>query len=326
MLRGGDVLDTALEHENVPVPDWRGIVRMQEKLAADIRVLVMPGGQDPDDAIRNQPELWTELVAGARPFLDFQFDAVASKHDLDVPRERSAVSAELLPLVAAIPDRVLQSHYLQRLARLAQVDESTLRLDMRRPARPRTAPAAAAEAATPRRQQTPRDRPEEFCLALLFRYPVARAEGVAISPDLFSHSENRALFETWVGWADTGEPFETSLTPDLRPQYERIINLGLPAYDDDTVTKALHSAVWGIEQQRLRLAKRASAAVFADMPVDDAASVAARAQAAWQAGGVAAVDDAEEADPAAAFLGDMEAGLKVHQRLLKQHNAERPAR
>ncbi len=55
MLRGGDVLDTALPHENVPVPDWRGIVRMQEKLAADIRVLVMPGGQDPDDVIRNQP-------------------------------------------------------------------------------------------------------------------------------------------------------------------------------------------------------------------------------------------------------------------------------
>ncbi|TAK57293.1 MAG: DNA primase, partial [Dehalococcoidia bacterium] len=177
MLRGGDVLDTALEHENVPVPDWRGIVRMQEKLAADIRVLVMPGGQDPDDVIRNQPELWVELVNGARPFLDFQFDAVASKHDLDVPRERSAVSSELLPLVAAIPDRVLQSHYLQRLARLAQVDESTLRLEVRQPARARTGPAVAAEASAPRRQQTPRDRPEEFCLALLFRYPVARAGG-----------------------------------------------------------------------------------------------------------------------------------------------------
>jgi len=150
---------------------------------------------------------------------------------------------------------------------------------------------------------------------------------MALEPDLFGRSENRALFETWVGWADAGEPFETSLTPDLRPQYERIITLGLPAYDDDTVIKALHSAVWGIEQQRLRLAKRASAAVFADMPVADAASVAERAQAAWQTGAAEVLNDAEEeADPAAAFLGDMEAGLKVHQRLLKQHNAERPAR
>ena len=327
MLRGHDVLDNVLPHEMVAVTNWRGIVRMQETLAADIRVLVMPPGRDPDEVIRVSPEFWVELVEGAVPFLDFQFDAVAAKHDLAAPRERSAASAELLPMVAAIPDRVLQSHYLQRLARLVQVDEATLRLEMRQRPRPRAVAPASEEGAPERRQQTPRERPEEFCLALLFRYPVARADGMAIEPDLFGRSENRALFETWVGWADTGEPFETSLTPDLRPQYERIINLALPAYDDDTVVKALHSAVWGIEQQRLRLAKRASAAVFADMPVADAASVAERAQAAWQTGAADVVHDADdEADPAAAFLGDMEAGLRVHQRLLKQHNAERPAR
>lgn len=325
MLRGADVLDATFDHERVPVPDWRGIVRMQEKLAADIRVLVLPAGQDPDEVIRERPDLWVDLVNGARPFLDFQFDAVGAKHDLTEPRERSAVSAELLPLVAAIPDRVLQSHYVTRLARLVQVHESALRLEMRRPARPRTLPVSDGDALPPPRQQAPRDRPEEFCLALLFRYPVARAEGIALSPDLFSYSENRALFETWVGWADTGEPFETSLTPDLRPQYERIINLGLPAYDDDTVMRALHSAVWGIEQQRLRLAMRASAAVVADMPVTDAAAVAERARAAWHAGGVDAIEDvADEADPAAAFLGDMEAGLKVHQRLLKQRKPSAP--
>jgi hypothetical protein len=210
---------------------------------------------------------------------------------------------------------------------MVQVDEATLRLEMRQPVRPRMPAPHEAQDAPLRRQQTPRDRREEFCLALLFRYPVARAAGVALEPGLFSHSENRALFETWVGWADTGEHFETSLTPDLRPQFERVINLSLPAYDDDTVVRALHSAVWGIEQQRLRLAKRASAAVLADIAVEDAASVAERARAAWQTGGADIEHNAEdEADPATAFVGDMEAGLKVHQRLLKQHNAERPAR
>jgi hypothetical protein len=213
---------------------------------------------------------------------------------------------------------------------MVQVDETTLRLDMRQPVRPRGAAPVQPEdeaGAPVRRQPAPRDRREEFCLALLFRYPVARAEGVVLESDLFSHSENRALFETWVGWADTGEPFETSLTPDLRPQYERVINLSLPAYDDDTVVKALRSAVWGIEQQRLRFAKRASAAVFADIAVGDAASVAERARAAWAAGGADVEHTAEdEADPATAFVGDMEAGLKVHQRLLEQHNTERPAR
>jgi DNA primase len=327
MLRGHDVLDTVLDHESVPVPNWRGIVRMQETLAADIRVLVMPDGRDPDDVIRNDPESWTSLVDNAPPFLDFRFDAVAAKHDLTNPRERSAASGELLPMISAIPDRVLRSHYLQRLARMVQVDEATLRLEMRQPVRAQSAPGAASEAAQAARQQTPRDRREEFCLALLFRYPMARAEGERLDADLFGHSENRALFETWVGWANAGEPFDESLTSDVRPQYERIINLDLPVYDDDTVTKALQSAVWGIEQQRLRYAKRASGAVLADFGTQDATQIAERAHAAWETGGNNVEYTAEdEADPAAAFVEDMEAGLKVHQRLLEQRNAERPAR
>src|SRR6185295_19476080 len=64
MLRGHDVLDSVLDHEAVPVPNWRGIVRMQETLAADIRVLVMPPGRDPDDVIRDDPGAWSALIDG----------------------------------------------------------------------------------------------------------------------------------------------------------------------------------------------------------------------------------------------------------------------
>jgi hypothetical protein len=154
---------------------------------------------------------------------------------------------------------------------------------------------------------------------------MARSEGVALEAELFGHSENRALFETWVGWAE-GEPFEESLTPDLRPQFERIVHLGLPAYDDDTVIRALHDAVQRIEQHRLRTAKRASAAVIAEIGARDGGQIAERARDAWRTG--VAIDDGgdDEADPAAAFVDDMEVGLKVHQRILEQHNAERPAR
>ncbi len=325
MLRGHDVLDSVLEHESVPVANWRGIVRMQETLAADIRVLVMPNGRDPDDVIRSDRDAWLSLVDTAPPFLDFRFDAASAKHDLADPRERSAASAELLPLVGAIPDRVLRAHYLQRLARMVQVDEETLRLDMRQSARitrPQGAPGPR-----PERQPAPRDRREEFCLALLFRYPLARAEGELLRPDLFAHSEHRALFESWLGWRDAGEPFVESLAADLRPQFEHLNTLDLPAYDDDTAIKALHSAVSGIELQRLRHAKRASGAVVADISTTGAAEIADRARVAWQSRSqTIEYPAADEADPASAFVDDMEAGLKVHQRLLKQHDAEHPAR
>jgi DNA primase len=326
--RGEEVIASAVGTDVVPVPDPRGIVRMQNVVAADIRVVSMPEGRDPDEVIRSDGAGWEDMVAQAKPVLDYLFDAVAAKHDLTSPRERSAVAADLLPMIGDIADNVVQSHYLQRLARLAQVDEATLRSGMRRGGRARRArePEGVAQGAAPQREAS-RARKEEVCLAMLFRYPELRAEGAAIDADIFGQGENRALFETWIEWPDEGEPFERSLTPDLLPQYERLASLSLPAYDDRELVRALQSTVWGIEQQRLRTAKRVSAAALADLVSPADAQVAERAYTSWRAGATAATDTAvDEADPAAAFVDDMEVGLKVHQRLLDQRKAERPAR
>jgi hypothetical protein len=213
-----------------------------------------------------------------------------------------------------------------------QTDEATLRLEMRQPARRQAAPPERKEQA--QRVSGARDKKEEFCLALLFRYPELLAEGMTLDANLFGYSENRALFETWVGWTESGEPFEDLLNADIRPQYERILNISLPAYDDDSLVRALRSTVWGIEQQRLRLAKRASGAVLAQFARGGGEDVAERAHTAWERGpasergrapdgaGVPVAED--EADPVAAFVEDMEVGLQVHQRLLEQRR--RPGR
>ncbi len=306
------------------VPNSRGIVRQVDSIDIDLRVLRMPEGRDPDDVIRKEPALWSELVENAQPVLDHLFDVAAARHDLTLPRERSAAVAELAPIIALTADRVVQSHYLQKLARMAKVDESTLRLELRPPARMRAPGEAPSPVSAPVRDT--RDRREEFCLALLFKYPELRAEGIGIESELFGQSENRTLFESWVGWADDGASFGRSLTPDIRPQYEHIASLDLPAYDTDDAVKALSSTVWGIEQQRLRLVKRANAAVLADFGTQDGAQIAERARANWETGANIEHTAEDEADPAAAFVKDMEAGLKVHQRLLDQRDAAHPAR
>jgi DNA primase len=321
-LRGVQVVADAVDHESIPVANWRGVIRQQETLAADIRVLTMPEGRDPDDVIRGDAQLWPQLVGAAKPVLDYLFDAVTARHDLSSPRERSAVASALLPMIGAVSDKVVQSHYMQQLARIAQTDEATLRLEMRQPARRQNVSPEAKE--NVQRVSGARDKKEEFCLALLFRYPELLAEGMTLDANLFGYSENRSLFESWVGWTESGEPFEDLLSADMRPQYERILNISLPAYDDESLVKALRSTVWGIEQQRLRLAKRASGAVLAQFARTGSEDVAERARTVWERG--AAPDDIaeDEADPVSAFVEDMEVGLQVHQRLLEQRR--RPGR
>ena len=210
-----------------PVPNSRGVVRQVDALDIDLRVLAMPEGRDPDEVIRSQPDLWPQLVEAALPVLDHLFDVATKRHNLDDPRGRSAAAAELSPFIALTADRVVQSHYLQRLARMTRTDEATLRLDLRQPQRTREQ-QSAEQASIPASRQT-RDRKEEFCLGLLFRYPALRTEGEGLDPELFGQSENRALFETWVGYPEDRESFERALTPDVRPQYEQLLSLSLPA-------------------------------------------------------------------------------------------------
>jgi DNA primase len=331
-LRGVQVVADAVDHETIPVADWRGVIKHQETLAADIRVLTMPEGRDPDDVIRTDAELWPRLVNEAKPVLDYLFDAVTARHDLSQPRERSAVSSELLPMIAAVSDKVVQSHYMQQLARIAQTDEATLRQEMRAPVRKQNVSHEAKEnvpAGAAARASGARDKKEEFCLALLFRYPELLAEGMTIDAHLFGYSENRALFETWVGWTEGGEPaphtaFEDLLTADLRPQYERILNTSLPSYDDDALVKALRSTVWGMEQQRLKIAERATRAVVFEMTQQGSEHVLTKQRESWEHGDAPEVQADDEADPVAVFVENVELQQQVHQRLLEQRR--RPGR
>ena len=308
-----------------PIPNARGIVRQVETIDIDLRVLSLPEGRDPDDVVRSEPELWPRLVEEAKPVLDHLFEVSGARHDLTQPRERSAMVAELAPFIALTADRVLQSHYLQRLSRMSQVDEATLRLELRQPVRARQLPSEDVPEELRRQPATPRahDRREEFTLALLFQYPELRTEASGLDPTLFNQSENRALFESWMIGVDDEESFQRSLSPDLRPHYERILSSDVPAYDDETAVRALRTTVWGIEQFRLREEKRTRAAVLTEIAATGGTQIVERAQALLDGRAIEGATEGDEADPAAAFVNDMQAGLKLHQRELENPHGRR---
>ncbi|MDP2949077.1 MAG: DNA primase, partial [Chloroflexota bacterium] len=202
-------------------------VEYQDILGRDIRVVILPEGRDPDQMIRSEPESWAALLAEAQPLLDYKFQTLTAGLDLSQPRERSRAVAELLPLVGAIGDRVVQAHYVQRLARLAQVREGALQQMLQRQAlrqvqgkrgRAREAVEEPEAVAVPTRGG---DMREEYCLALLLRYPELRADGLGLSADVFLYSENRQLLEAWQGCADV-EEVRQAIPEELDGHLQRI--------------------------------------------------------------------------------------------------------
>ncbi len=201
-LRGVGVAASAAEHELVATVDWRGLVSYQDVLKADIRVVALPAGEDPDSLVRAAPDRLRALLAAARPVAEHLFDAISTDTDLDDPRARSRAVEALAPTVAAVADPVVRAHYVQRLARIGRVEEHTVLAILARagqPGRPTAVPGSREAREATKAAKTPIAPPdgEAQLLHLLLLRPEARPAGRALDPDVFEDTTNRRLYEAW---------------------------------------------------------------------------------------------------------------------------------
>lgn len=137
-LRGLEVARQTLDREEEVRFDARGLLRHEARLNADIRVSTLPPGMDPDDVIRRDPAEWERIVASARPVVVHVMETLAAERDLDDPKVKSEIAAQVLPLIRDLPDAIERDTYRQRLARLLKVDERAL-MEWRAPTRRRRA-------------------------------------------------------------------------------------------------------------------------------------------------------------------------------------------
>jgi DNA primase len=190
-LRSLESMQSALDHEEVPVPDALGIVRFERKLNADIAIVQLPEGKDPDELIRKAPEKWPEVVATARTFLDFFVDTVTANIPPGDGRGKSEAVGRVAPVLRQIADRIVQSHYVGLLARRLDLDERVVTSEIRRSALQRspTTPAVAE-----RKTKPAAIRHEDHLLALLLRYRSLCRDLLPLVPeDDLMDGRNRAL-------------------------------------------------------------------------------------------------------------------------------------
>jgi DNA primase len=110
----------------------RGLVQIEGRLKADIRIVTMPEGKDPDDVIREDPAAWPKLLKEARPVVDYVIRVVAAGLEPGDAKGKSAAAAQILPLISDIADPVERDHYLSKLAKTLGIDVSALRQAMAR--------------------------------------------------------------------------------------------------------------------------------------------------------------------------------------------------
>ncbi|MBU1662614.1 MAG: DNA primase [Chloroflexi bacterium] len=212
-LRGLEVARQTLDREGEVRFDARGLLRHEARLQADIRVTTLPPGMDPDDVVNRDPAEWEQLIGEAQPIVAHVMGTLAADRDLDDPRVKTEITAQVMPLIEDLPSSIERDTYRQRLARLLRVDERSLlgaastRLGRRpsyRSRRPRPTEAEVPLEATAQRVATATYKREVHILGILVRNPdliyhidrKLQEDGLdRISTQDFQHTDHQVLFQ-----------------------------------------------------------------------------------------------------------------------------------
>jgi DNA primase len=125
-LRGLELARQALDRSEELAFDARGLLRHEARLQADLRVTALPEGMDPDEVVNRDPQEWAHILEVANPIVVHVMETLARDSDLDDPKAKSEVAAQVLPLIEDVPNSVERDAYRQRLARLLKIDERIL--------------------------------------------------------------------------------------------------------------------------------------------------------------------------------------------------------
>jgi DNA primase len=123
----------------------RGMIRLEERVDAEINVLQLPMGEDPDEVIRRDFSAWSYAVAHPLPLVDYYFVAKSSGLDLREAADKSEAAKRLLPVIGSISDRVKRDAYLRKLATMISIDERSLNEELQRILRGQKSTSVVAE-------------------------------------------------------------------------------------------------------------------------------------------------------------------------------------
>jgi DNA primase len=172
-------------------------IEYENNLGAEVRVILLPGGKDPDEVVRENPDNWRGLVKKAIPVIDFAIEKTVGKLNMSTARDKSLAANNLLPIISRVRDDIRRDHYLDKLSKLTGIGynqlESVLKNYLNKPKGEIQKSKSVASTFRPATASR-----EEYCLTLLLKNPELKTLEVGLLPDYFRDSENREIYGYWM--------------------------------------------------------------------------------------------------------------------------------
>ncbi|MBO4370336.1 MAG: DNA primase [Paludibacteraceae bacterium] len=94
----------------------------------DVKVVVLPEGEDPDSYAQNHDaaELIAYLEGQRSDAIEFKINQLIKEHPLTDPRSKRFLIGEVAQSVKLLPDPILRSEYVKKVAKILDTEEQTL--------------------------------------------------------------------------------------------------------------------------------------------------------------------------------------------------------
>ena len=273
----------------------------------DLRVAPLPGGKDPDDLTREDPEAWRGAIENATPFARFLLERLIGDARPDSPLEARWIVDRLRPVLLAVRNPVERSALIQSIARRAGIAERAINERLRAggqraPGRPPQAPPEQGRAAA-----------EEALLATLLHNPDLRIDLRHLPADLFPDARDREIVRRWQhDELDAAPPDAVDGEDD--PVAVRLHQLRARREPQLSATEAQQRASDLVQYiVRERLIQRQSA-VTEELAEAERALGATRVQEVAHAAWRGALPSEETLALAQTAIEELELGLSIHRR------------
>jgi DNA primase len=217
-IQGLETARQTLDREWDAVFDPRGLVGYEGRLKADIRVVTLPEGLDPDELILENPARWEALIEGSRPVVRFYFEQLLKQENSNEPKGKARIVDAMLPLLSDISESVEREAYVQDIALRLGLDARAL-LDRLRARERAQAVRRQAAVRAPSRSTLSSDL-EAYVLTVLMRYPEllepVDAQLMETSLEPVMDGDFSGTYRLiWLAWLELGEHPELELADVL---------------------------------------------------------------------------------------------------------------
>lgn len=98
----------------------------------NIKVLVMPQETDPADVVSKDPKEWEKIVREAKSIMEFYFETTLVNFNKDTVEGKKQIAKALLPAIKAIPNKIEQGFWIQRLAKEIKIKEEDIEIELKK--------------------------------------------------------------------------------------------------------------------------------------------------------------------------------------------------